>query len=54
MADKRSCREYCRFSQYCHREGELGLDPEDCPAAWRIEDLMENKPEEAEEQKNEL
>lgn len=40
MADKRSCREYCRFSQYCHREGEPGLDPEDCPTAWRIEDCI--------------
>ena len=49
-----NCKSYCRFAQYCHAEGEEKLDPEDCPAAWRIEDLMENKPEEAEEQKNEL
>lgn len=36
--DRCNCREYCRFTQYCYKPGEPGLDPDDCPTAWRIED----------------
>jgi len=40
----RNCRDYCRFSKACKQiypriEGEEGLDPSDCPMAWKIEDL---------------
>ena len=38
--DKKNCREYCRFAQHCYSEGEPGLDPDDCPKAWRIEDCV--------------
>lgn len=38
MADQRNCHEYCRFSQYCHSSGEPGLDPDDCPTAWKLEE----------------
>ena len=40
----RNCKEYCRFREACDKfypgiEGEDGLDPNDCPVAWKIEDL---------------
>lgn len=41
----RNCREFCRFAQICAKHypgctGEEGLDPSDCPMAWKIEDLV--------------
>jgi hypothetical protein len=38
---KRDCRDYCRHSQHCYSNGEPGLDPDDCPVAWKIEDTKE-------------
>ena len=39
-----NCRDYCKFSQHCHtfypeHHGEERLSPDDCPKAWRIEDM---------------
>lgn len=40
----RNCKEYCRFAKCCYLKGEPGLDPDECPRAWKIEDiLMETK-----------
>ena len=36
---KANCHEYCRYSRYCHKTGEAGLDPDDCPTAWRCEKI---------------
>ena len=40
MADKRNCKDYCRFRRCCYAKGEPGLDPDDCPTAWKIEDIL--------------
>lgn len=40
MKEKRNCREYCRFAACCYAKGEPGLDPDDCPTAWKIEDIL--------------
>lgn len=40
MADKRNCREYCRYTRYCYQKGEPGLDSDDCPTAWKIEEII--------------
>lgn len=40
MADKRNCKDYCRFRRCCYAKGEPGLDPYDCPTAWKIEDIL--------------
>jgi hypothetical protein len=37
--DKRLCKDYCRWAQHCYAKGEIGLDPDDCPTAWRVEEL---------------
>ena len=34
----RNCKDYCEFRARCTAEGEEGLDPDDCPTAWRIEE----------------
>ena len=47
MDKTKNCREYCRFSRYCYQKGEPGLDPDDCPTAWKIEDVI-NEPNETE------
>lgn len=34
----KNCREYCRWAQHCDLPGKEGLDPEECPRAWKLED----------------
>lgn len=40
MKEKRNCKDYCRFRRCCYAKGEPGLDPDDCPTAWKIEDIL--------------
>ena len=40
MKVDRNCREYCRFARHCYIEGRAGVDPEECPMAFKIEDLL--------------
>jgi hypothetical protein len=40
MEAKRNCKDYCRFRRCCYAKGEPGLDPDDCPTAWKIEDIL--------------
>jgi len=40
-----NCRDKCRHSQLCSKyysrfQGEEGLTPDDCPMAWKIEDIL--------------
>lgn len=54
MKNKRNCKNYCRFAKYCYQKGEPGLDPDDCPTAWKIEDLIdESKYPDTEEDEHE-
>ena len=55
MEDKRNCHEYCRYSRYCHRYGQTGLDPDDCVNAlviekvsWDVEQDRISEPEDEE------
>lgn len=34
-----SCRDGCRYAQYCRRKGS-DIDPEMCATAYKIEDLL--------------
>jgi len=44
---KKSCKDYCPYAKYCYQKGERGLDPDDCPTAWKIEDILNDyEPEE--------
>lgn len=40
MDDKRNCKDYCRFSKCCYTKGFIGQDPNECPTAWKIEDIL--------------
>ena len=42
MAEKRNCKQYCRYARMCYAKGEPGLSPDDCPTAWRIEDIIDD------------
>ena len=45
---------YCRYARMCYAKGEPGLSPDDCPTAWRIEDIIDDTrypdPDEIEEE----
>jgi hypothetical protein len=49
MTEPRNCKEYCYYKHICHSKGEPGLNPDDCPRAWRIEDMIHEPPEEPDE-----
>ena len=36
----RSCHDYCKYSQKCYEKGQINRDPDECPNAWKIEDLI--------------
>jgi len=45
----KNCRETCRYKEICKEKypnypGEEGLNPFDCPMAWRIEDTLADLP----------
>ena len=40
MKTTRNCKDYCRFRRCCYAKGEPGLDSDDCPTAWKIEDIL--------------
>ena len=54
LTDKINCHEHCRYSRYCHRHGEAGLDPENCTNALVLEkiawDAEQDRMEELREQ----
>ena len=50
MPEARNCKEYCPYRRCCYAKGEAGLDPDDCPTAWKIEDILNDyEPEDDEE-----
>ena len=37
----KNCHEYCPYRKQCRfREGEVGLDPDDCSMYYKLDDLM--------------
>jgi len=51
---KKSCKDYCPYAKYCYQKGERGLDPDDCPTAWKIEDVLNDYEPEEEENESPL
>ena len=50
----KNCRDYCRYAQFCTKyypniKGEDNLSDDDCPMAWKIEDLLHDAEYEEEE-----
>jgi len=35
-----SCRDRCRYAQYCYDKGQEGLEPENCSRYYKIEDIL--------------
>ena len=35
-----SCKDHCRYAQYCYQKGWDDLEPEDCAWYYKIEDIM--------------
>ena len=44
-----NCKNYCPWRRYCYAKGEPGLDPDDCPTAWKIEEICNEAKYEPEE-----
>lgn len=40
MTETRNCKDYCRFAQHCYIKGGEGVDPDECPMYFKIEDLL--------------
>ena len=45
----KNCRETCRYKEICKNHfpncsGSEGLSPNDCPIAWKIEDILMDYP----------
>lgn len=49
----KNCHEYCHYRKQCRYEkGANGIDPDDCPMYWKIDDLMNDaRMEDMEERK---
>ena len=54
MPEARNCKEYCYYAKQCYEKGDVGLNPFDCPMAWKIEDILNDYiPEDYELEDNE-
>lgn len=54
-----NCREYCPYKEICKKQypncqGEERLHHSDCPMAWRIEDIIMDANDIAEEQRKSM
>lgn len=47
----KNCHVYCPYGKQCRfRDGEIGLDPDDCNTYYKIEKIVNEPPEEPEEE----
>lgn len=48
----KNCHEYCRFGKQCrYLKGENGFDPDECAMYYKIEDIMMDARDIAEEER---
>jgi len=47
----KNCHAYCQYGKQCRfRDGEIGLDPDDCSMYYKLDDLTNDERNEEKEQ----